>query len=847
MPDATPPDRPPSQNRLEVYRQKRSLDRTIEPGGTSDLGEGRLFVVHKHAARRLHFDLRLQMGPVLESWAVPRGPSKNPADKRLAVKVEAHPLEYGDFEGIIPEGNYGAGAVILWDRGEWVPLEDPDDGLAKGKLLFNLKGYKLRGRWTLVKLKKGENDWLLIKEHDGLESEQGDDFPETSVLSGLGVEELRDGHDRAERTRERLAALKAPAKRVAAAKVEIMLAESRERPFSNPGWVYELKYDGYRIIAERESGEALLITRNGHDATATFPEIARAVRALPYEHLVLDGEVVVHDERGIPSFQRLQKRGRLSNPIEIRHATVELPATLYVFDLLGFEDFDLRGLPLVERKTLLRALLPEAGLLKYSDHIEEQGEAFYTQVESMNLEGIVAKKADAKYRGGRSSQWVKVRTVKTGDFAVVGYTAPRGSRSGFGALHLAAYDGDTLIYSGRVGSGFKARDLEPVADLLAGTQRADPPCERAPADETSTWLEPRVVCEVKYKEFTEEGLLRQPSFVRFRPDKSPSECTLDAVRSTRYAELADPPPPRTAHRASPTIQFTNTGKVFWPAEGYTKGDLLAYYRAVAPAMLPYLQDRPLVMTRYPDGIDGKSFYQKDAPGFAPDWIRTVTVWSDASERELDYFVADNEESLLYIVNLGTIPVHVWGSRVGSLEQPDWCIIDLDPKDAPFGDVIRVAQALHDLCDDIELPHYVKTSGSTGLHVLVPLGRLVTYEQCRSLAQLLARVVVNALPEIATLERVISEREGKVYLDWLQNRRGQLLVAPYCVRPLPGAPVSTPLRWDEVRDGLEMGRFTIKTVPARLDALGEDPMRPLLSDKPDLLAVLARLQAKLGTE
>jgi bifunctional non-homologous end joining protein LigD len=834
----------PSSDRLATYRAKRSAERTPEPvGAVTPEGEGRLFVVHKHAATRLHYDLRLEMGGVLESWAVPKGPSSDPQDKRLAVKVEAHPMEYGDFEGIIPEGNYGAGAVILWDRGEWVALEDPDEGMEKGKLLFDLKGYKLRGRWTLVKLKKGQNEWLLIKERDTLATSDGSSFPEGSVLSGLTVEELRDGHDRATRVRERLQRLKAKRKEVRARSVELMLAERRDEPFSKSGWVHEIKYDGYRILAERHEGKALLLTRNGHDATGTFPEVARAVEALPYPHVVLDGEVVVHDAQGLPSFQRLQKRGRLSNPLEIRQAAVALPATFYAFDLLGFEEYDLRALPLLERKAMLKDMLPAAGALKFSDHVEGDGVAFYEQVEKLGLEGMVAKQADSKYRGGRSAQWIKIRGEKTDDFVVVGFTEPKGSRGGFGALHLAAYDGERLVYTGRAGSGFKASELGPLREALETGRRQTPPCERAPSGDGHFWIEPRVVAEVRYKEFTEEGLLRQPVFVRFRDDKEPKECVLDAGRGALAAGLGDEPL-RPASAQRPVVQFTNTDKIFWPDESYTKGDLLSYYEAVAPYMLPYLADRPLVMTRYPDGIDGKSFYQKDAPGFAPDWVRTVTVWSDSSERELDYFVADNAESLLYIVNLGTIPIHVWGSRVSSLELPDWCIIDLDPKEAPFTAVVEVAKVLHALCEDIGLPNYVKTSGSTGLHVLIPLARQVTYEQCRTLANLLAKVVVAEVPELATLERVITARDDKVYLDWLQNRRGQLIVAPYCVRPLPHAPVSAPLEWREVNKRLRIEKHTVRSVPKRLAKLKRDPMAGLLEDKPDLLGALAMLQERL---
>lgn len=832
--------RKPTADSLSAYRAKRSRDTTPEPSGTIAPEDGRLFVVHKHAASHLHYDLRLEMQGVLKSWAVPKGPSNNPQDKRLAVHVEDHPVEYGDFEGIIPEGNYGAGAVIVWDRGEWIPLEDPVAGLEKGKLLFELKGYKLKGKWTLVKLKKGQKEWLFIKEKDGYVEENGEDFRQGSVLSGLTVEELRDGRDVAEQTERELVRLGARKKAVSAESVEPMHAEKREKPFSKAGWIFELKYDGYRIVAERAGGEARLLSRNGNDLTDTFPEVARAVAALPFEHIVLDGEVVVHDAQGKPSFELLQKRGRLTKAIEVRHAAVALPATYYVFDLLAFGPYDVRPLPLLERKRLLERLLPAVGAIRYSDHIEQRGEDFYEQIERMGLEGMVGKDAAAPYRGGRSPRWIKVRAERTDDFVIVGYTVPKGSRGGFGALDLAAYDGDTLIYAGRVGSGFRTSELDALREELDAIRIDAPPCQDAPASNDHRWVEPRLVAEVRYKEWTGEHLLRQPVFLRFRDDKSPEECRGEsAEREAPSAKTVKPAEP-----AEPAVQLSNLEKVFWPAEGYTKGDLVKYYGAVAEWALTYLRDRPVVMTRYPDGIGGKSFFQKDAPVFAPDWLHTVTVWSEDAQRELKYFVADSPEALVYIANLASIPLHIWSSRVGALERPDWCILDLDPKGAPFRDVITVARALRELCNEIELPCYVKTSGSSGLHVLLPLGRQCTHEQSRTLGGLLARVIVHRVPKVATIARVISQREGKVYLDYLQNGYGKLLVAPFSVRPLPGAPVSTPLEWREVKKGLDIRRFTIKTVPTRMKRKKTDPLAGVLEDKPDLLAALERLQERL---
>src|SRR5579862_3334558 len=441
----SPPESNAATDQLSAYRAKRSPDRSPEPVGTVSSLPGRSFVVHKHAARQLHFDLRLEMDGVLRSWAVPKGPSYDMNDKRLAVKVEDHPLEYGDFEGTIPAGNYGAGGVIVWDRGEWVPLEDPREGMEKGKLLFELKGHKLHGKWTLVKIKKSEKDWLLIKERDAWVKQPGDQFPEESVLSGLTVEEVKAGANSVSRLRTALEEAGAARARVDPYAVSAMLAEPSDQAFSRDGWVFELKLDGYRLLAAKAHDEALLLTRNGNDYTTVFPEVARAVKALPLDEFIIDGEVVVLDASGKPSFALLQQRGHLSAPGDVKRAAVELPATLFVFDLIAAEAFDLRALPLVRRKALLRTALPALGPVRYLDHHEREGEAFLEQVTALGLEGMVAKKADAPYRAGRSSEWLKIKAERSDDFVIVGFTSPKGSRSGLGALQLADFVDGALV------------------------------------------------------------------------------------------------------------------------------------------------------------------------------------------------------------------------------------------------------------------------------------------------------------------------------------------------------------------------------------------------------------------
>jgi bifunctional non-homologous end joining protein LigD len=832
---------------LAHYRAKRTLGRTPEPAGGRPEAGGQLFVVHKHDARRLHYDLRLELDGVLVSWAVPKGPSYNPADKRLAVHVEDHPLEYGDFEGIIPAGNYGAGAVIVWDRGRWTPIGDPRDGLASGKLLFELDGFKLHGRWTLVKIKKAEKDWLLIKEKYGYAAPTAE-LPEESVLSGLSVDELREGRTPAAAIAAEAARLGAPKRPVRLDAKQLMLAETADAVFSRPGWLFELKLDGYRILAGKHGDDAKLLTRNGNDCGVSFPEVERAIRALPVHDAVVDGEVAALDEAGRPSFQRLQGRAKISRTIDVRRAVVDTPVTYFAFDLLAAEGYDLRQLPLAERKALLRRLVPSTGIVRYLDHFEQDGERLYQQVQAMGLEGIMAKRADSPYRAGRSPSWLKMRSRRTEIFTVVGFTAPKGSRGGFGALHVAREEDGGLVYAGRVGSGFSDRQLGELSAKLQKKVRKEPPCSGPlPKEKGTTWVDPELECEVEYTEITDEGLLRQPVLLGCevrKPGRSGGnrrEAAGTDENSREQSPDVSPVPDRSRPLPAvpaPRVQETNRDKVYWPADGYTKGDLLDFYRTVSPWLLPYLKDRPVVLTRFPDGIEGKSFYQKDAPPFTPEWIRTASLPSE--ERNIDYIVADDLDTLLYLANLGSIPLHIWGSRVQSIDRPDWCVLDLDPKDAPFTDVVKVARAAHALCERIELPHYVKTSGSSGLHVMIPLAGQLSWDECRSFGELLARVLVGELPEIATVTRQVSRRGGKVYVDYLQNVEGQLIVAPFSVRPLPGAPVSTPLEWREVTAKLDIRKFTIRTVPKRLQRTGRDPLRDVLTAQPDLAAALAAL-------
>ncbi|HVR99038.1 MAG TPA: DNA ligase D [Thermoanaerobaculia bacterium] len=627
--------------------------------------------------------------------------------------------------------------------------------------------------------------------------------------------------------RREIVRLGAPRAAVEAAEMAAMKPEAAARPFDRQGWVFELKYDGFRLLAAKRGDAVKLSYRSGKDATRILPEIARAVAALPFASLVLDGEVVVLDETGRPSFQRLQRRALKTRALDAGHAAAANPAAFIAFDLLECEGFDLRPLPLLTRKALLRRVLPADGPLRYLDHIAERGKDLYAAVAEMGLEGIVAKRADSPYRAGYSADWLKIRVDRAGDFAVVGFDPGPG---GFRNLHLAVCDGGRLTYIGTVGTGFGSEEMREIHARLETARRAQPAAAGAPAGRGPVWVEPEMVCEVRFKEWTQGGHLRQPVFLRLRDDKTVDECLVPGFLPEPESEPEAP--------AAVSPKLTNLGKVFWPEEGYTKGDLIEYYRAVAPWFLPYLADRPLVLDRYPNGIHGKSFFQKNAP--AGSGMRTMTIRSDGSQRDIEYFLCDTAESLLYLVNLGVIPFHIWSSRVTALEQPDWCILDLDPKGAPFADVVRIAREIHDLCEEIELESFVKTSGGSGIHILLPMGGQLAHEPVRQLAELMAQVIVHRLPQIATTARAIAARGGKVYVDALQNGRGKLLAAPFSVRPRPGATASTPLRWNEVGPRLDIGAFNLRTVPQRLRKMKADPLLPVLSHHPDLARSLALL-------
>ncbi|MBI5497764.1 MAG: DNA ligase D [Deltaproteobacteria bacterium] len=833
---------------LKEYRDKRDAQRTPEPFGAGGARPAApqgpwCFIVQQHDATGMHWDVRLEIDGVLTSFAVPRGISLDHDQKKLAVLTEDHPLEYAHFEGIIPKGNYGAGAMILWDRGQYRTVDGrpPREHLAEGKLDLLFHGLKMRGRWALVRI-KGEGNgkqWLMFhKPPRGVLAQT--DLTATldrSVLSGLTVAELDAGANRTAALVERARTAGAADVPPDAADPAPMLAESASAPFTRDGWVFEIKLDGIRALVIRDGARRVrILTRAGREVSASFPEIARAARHLPADAFVLDGEIVALDAVGKSSFELLQQRLGLSDAAQLARMEWDIPAHLFAFDLLRVGDVDVTGLPLTTRKELLQGLVPRVGVIRFHDHLEREGELLFDKVRGLGLEGLIAKRAASRYQDGRrTDDWQKVKPLRTVDVVVVGASPAKGNRKDLGALLVAWHRDGALVYCGRVGSGFDDETRRRTWAWLQAEQRDTPAFQGGPErHEAGTFfVEPNRVVEVKYTEVTAgAGLLRHPVFLRERDDKTPHECTAPTTR----AALPEPAPE--VQPAAPSLKVSNRDKVYFPADGLTKGDLLRYYEEVWPWISPYLRDRPVVLTRYPDGIDGKNFYQKNAPPFTPEWVETVRI------EDTDYFVCNTVETLLYVINSGAIPLHVWSARRGSLDTPDWCILDLDPKEAPFHHVVRIARHIHQLLSDVGAPHFVKTSGQAGMHILIPLHAELTHAESRMLAELLARAVVKDLPDIATVERALSARGGKVYVDHLQNGFGKLIAGTLSVRPRPGAPVSTPLTWDEVDGALAPAAFTLRTVPARLQHVG-DPMRPLLDGRTDVPAVLLALSKRLG--
>ncbi|WP_447977442.1 DNA ligase D [Candidatus Nitrospira bockiana] len=830
---------------LQAYRRKRSFEKTPEPPGSTRTAGGadRTYVIQKHAARRLHYDFRLEHGGVLKSWAIPKGPSLDPKEKRLAVEVEDHPIEYGGFEGTIPEGQYGAGSVLLWDRGRWTPEGDPEEGLRKGKLKFRLDGEKLHGGWTLVRLRRQEGDkpnWLLIKEQDEhvVPEARGrilEDRPE-SIASGRSIESIggtREAVWHSDRDAAGGGRIPDPSQMKGASKgpmpeAAFQLATLVKEPPVGDAWVHEIKLDGFRLQCRLEQGRVQLLTRTGQDWTARFPSVVEAASRVPARSALLDGELVAVDPAGHSSFQLLQ---------QTLSGEARAPLAYYAFDLLYLNGYRLAAAPLESRKECLKALLAAAGddRLRYSDHIVGQGEPFYREACRLGLEGMISKRREAAYRPGRSADWLKVKCLRRQEFVVGGFTEPSGSRHGFGALLLGVYEGEganrRLRYVGRVGTGFTERGLRALLARLAPLEQTGSPfADRVPGPRRSLhWVRPVLVVEIAFTEWTADGFLRHPSFQGIREDKAAHE-----VRRETPAEAPGLPPaadqPPAARPARRTVELagirlTHPDRVLYPELGITKRDLAGYYDSIAEWILPHVAGRPLMVLRCPDGHGGECFHQKHRHDRVPSAVGFAEV-EEESGKKARYLMIEDRAGLIALAQMGVLEIHVWGARQDRLECPDRMVFDLDPDEAlPWARVVETARLVRDRLEKLGLNSWVKTTGGKGLHVTVPLTGEDGWDEVKRFSQSVAEGLVRDDPRAYTSTMSKAARRGKIFIDYLRNSRGATAIAPYSTRARRGAPVAVPLDWKELEDVVP-SELTIQTVPTRVARLRRDPWQGL---------------------
>ncbi|NNM27335.1 MAG: DNA ligase D [Phycisphaerales bacterium] len=842
---------------LRDYRDKRDFDRSPEPrGDATGRSSGRVFVVQKHAARQLHFDLRLEMDGVLKSWALPRGPSLDPTQKPLAVHVEDHPLEYGDFEGIIPAGEYGGGTVMLWDRGEWEPIGDAAEGYAKGDLKFELHGEKLRGAWVLARMKGAGNEdgknWLLIKKRDAdarpVASFNVQAELPYSVASGRTMDQIAadpglvwaDGHARAidgsvPHADDRELALPDPSTlpgaqaAVLPARVKPQLCGTAAIPPEGPAWIHEIKLDGYRLQCRIENGRVQLLTRNGHDWTDVFGAVARAAGRLGANDTILDGEVVVLGTDGRPDFGALQGALRGGRPRAFTYFAFDVPFAL---------GFDLRQVPLLERKQYLTQLFESAPTIaptiRASEHIPGAGAVVFEQAAAMGLEGIISKRVDARYEERRSDTWLKIKARLCQEFVIGGYTKPATGRTGFGALLVGYYDDDdTLVYAGRVGSGFDEAALRALTDDLEQRRCDTTPFRNADADpgaRSARWVRPELVAEVEFTTWTKDHLLRQPVYRGLRPDVDPTEVvrepTPGATTPASTPSVAAMPPRRkpvtaTTETIVAGVRISHPERPVFPEARVTKGEVAAYYEQIAEWVLPFLVKRPLSLVRCPLGLAGESFYQRHVGDGFPASIRGIPHGSEIEGEP--YVVIDDLEGLVSLVQMGVLEIHTWGSRVDNLERPDHLVIDLDPGEGILWEhVAASAEFVRTYLEDLGLVSFVKTSGGAGAHVIVPIVRRSSWDDVKSFTHDIAKDLARIAPKnfVATMSKEF--RVGRIYVDYLRNVRGATAVGAYSTRARPGARVSTPLRWDELSPSRGPEHYTVRTVPRRLARMDRDP-------------------------
>ncbi len=811
---------------LANYFRKRNFGKTPEPKGGKSPGKRLSFVVQEHHATALHYDFRLEMNGVLVSWAVPKGPSLNPHDHHLAIHTEDHPYDYRKFEGVIPEGNYGAGNVIIWDEGWYEARADTDDNektLLKehkeGHITFVLHGKKLQGEFALIKMHANKDDkaWLLVKKDDEFASTTIDiTKQDESVKSHHAVDDL-GAHGK-------LPPLDKYPKIARPWQVHPMLCTLVDEPFSKDGWLFEIKWDGYRAIGSKYKNDVALYSRNALNFVEKYPPVVEALRTLKHD-VIVDGEIVVVDKDGVPHFEWLQ--GWRKEPQgELRY---------YIFDILWCDGHDVRDMPLHARRALLHSILPlKNNVLRFSDAVENNGLGLFKQMQHRGLEGMVAKQADSPYREQhRGDEWLKIKTHMRQEVVIGGYTEPRGGRQYLGSLLVGVYKKGEFVYVGHSGGGIPDEQRRTLLGRLQKLERKSSPFTSEPKPNAPVhWVRPEIVCEMSFSEWTEDGYMRHPSFEGLREDKEATKVHAEKPKDDLPAVA------RPVNKSAPKVEFTHLDKVFFPKHKYTKGDLIEYYTAVADYILPYLKDRPCSMNRMPNGITGEAFFQKNNEHL-PDWVPSTDIFSESNNANLHWVVGDRLDTLLYMVQLGCVEINPWNSRVGHLDKPDWIVIDLDPEGVTFRQVIEVARTVHEVCEEWKIPAYPKTSGKTGIHVFIPMAAKYTYEQGKNLAHLIALEVNKRQPGLTSVERNPEKRKHRIYLDFLQNREGQTLAAPYSVRPTPEASVSMPLHWDEVKAGLSPSDFTIKNALTRVKRTG-DLWRPVLGKGIDVAAILEDL-------
>jgi bifunctional non-homologous end joining protein LigD len=831
---------------LEEYAKKREFTQTPEPSadeGTPGPGTN-VFCVQRHAARRLHYDFRIEVSGTMKSWAVPNGPSLDPGRKQLAVMVEDHPMLYATWEGNIPKGNYGAGSMMLWDAGNYELMGEgsAEQQIERGDFKFKLNGRKLQGNFALVRLRnagKG-NEWLMLKKKD--EAAQPDwDIEQHawSVKSGRSQEEIALDMPEREVRGEGPPATGAVAAPMPAMFTP-MLAASSEKPPVGPGWIYEIKWDGVRALCFVQDGEAKFVGRRGTVMDRQYPELHEIPKFLRARSAVLDGEIAVLDEAGRANFGHIQPRIMASDSGAIEQLARSRPAIYFVFDLVYLNGYDLTRVPLEGRKRLLRSILrPGCGALRYSEEFDADPQQLLELARAQGLEGLLAKRTGSHYQTRRTGDWVKVKVALEQDFVIAGWT--EGERDYFGALVLGAFEKGEFVHVGRVGSGFDSKVLAAVYAMVTPLENGVCPFRELPATETRAhWVRPELVCRVKYQMWTHEAKLRAPVFVGIRNDVLAEDCTLTPVEATpRAALIAGTRDEASVNVDGQAIRIKNLNKVLWPKEGYTKRDLINYYDSVADLLIPYWKDRPLSLRRYPDGIESEGFFQKNVDSNFPSWMRTEMV-EEEGEEPRRRIVGNGRAELIYLANLGCIDQNPWMSRVGSIEYPDFLLVDLDPHECSYDKIVEAALMVKARLDLIGLRGYPKTTGGDGMHIYIPVEPVYTYPQTKAFAEILARLLASERPDLSTLPRAVGKRAGgKVYFDYLQNGLGKTISGPYVLRAHPGAPVATPLEWSELKPGLRPQNFNITNAAVRFSRVG-DLFEGVLSRPQRLEAAIAKL-------